>query len=330
MSIFSTTWFRERTGGAGVRRGLPGHEFWRALVADGRRLELIRSLCVLVLIFFLAQASARLVWSFLLPAPEPAPAITAPAATTPAVRRADDRVNDGARGEKLAALHLFGQPEPQADPEAEAAALSLAMVEAPETTLNLTLKGLLATADGRRGLAVIAERRGKDEVYGVGDTVPGNAEIEAIYPDRVLLRRAGNLETLYLEDRKEEPPVAARPRTRSRTPAAASPDSEPRRVSRSFVNSAMANLPDLARQVEVHIHNPEGGRHGFRLVAPGGSDFLETLGLQPNDILYEVNGIPLTDAGAAMVAFEELRNAREIRLVYERDGRQRSSTIAIR
>ncbi|MDF1613754.1 type II secretion system protein GspC [Desulfurivibrio dismutans] len=328
MSIFSTTWLRERTGGAGSwPTALPGREFWRALVANERRLEQFRTLCVLVLVIFLAQASARLVWAFLLPAPEPAPVISAPAATGPAARRSDGVAVDPARGEKLAALHLFGQPDPQADPEAEAAALSLAMVEAPETTLSLTLKGLLATADGRRGLAVIAERRGDDEVYGVGDTVPGNAEIEAIYPDRVLLRRAGQLETLYLEDRDEDLPVAGR-----RAPAAttAPAGGERRQVSRSFVNSTLANLPDLARQVEVYIHNPEGGRHGFRLAAPGGSDFLDILGLEPDDILYEVNGIPLSDAGAAMVAFEELRNAREIRLVFERDGQQRSSTIAIR
>lgn len=326
MNIFSTAWWRKRLPGGTV---LPGRDLWRTLANDERRLERIRSLCVLVLIILLAQAAAQLVWAVMTPAPQPAPAIAAPAPE----RRPASRDAGAAAGAQLAALHLFGQPAPPTAPGEEAPAAAPAMIDAPETTLSLLLKGLLASPTGRRGLAVIAERGrgGGEEVYAIGDTVPGNAVIEAVYPDRVLLRRAGRLETLFLEDRDDEPPptsVAPAGRSRAQSRAPAAPDRSA--VSRTFVDESLANLPALARQVEVHIHNPEGGRHGFRLVAPGGSDFLDQLGLQPNDILYEVNGIPLSDAGAAMIAFEQLRNAREIRLEYEREGRPQSRTITIR
>ncbi len=327
MSIYSTTWLRRRTKGVESWRSvLPGREFWRALVADERRLELIRTICVLALVILLSQASARLIWAFFVPAPAPAPEISAPAPAGPADRRPDRAREEDSRGEKLASLHLFGKPAPpQTESEVEA---MMAMVDAPETTLSLVLKGLLAYSTGDRGLAVIAEQGGEQEVYGIGDTVPGNAEIEAIYPDRVMLRRAGNLEALYLEDQDDELQAAIT----DPDPAAAadSGDDGPRVISRSFVDESLANMQDLARQVEIHIHNPSDGRHGFRLVAPGGSDFLDDLGLQPDDILYEVNGIELSDAGAGMEAFNELRNARQINLVYERDGQERSSTIAIR
>ena len=329
VSIYSTTWLRRRTKGVESWRSvLPGREFWRTLVADERRLELIRTLCVLALVIMLSQASARLVWAFFVPAPAPAPEISASAPAGPADRRPDRARVEDSRGEKLASLHLFGRPDPpQAESEMEA---MMAMVDAPETTLSLVLTGLLAYSTGDRGLAVIAEQGGEQEVYGIGDTVPGNAEIEAIYPDRVMLRRAGNLETLYLEDQDDELRAAITAGAAGPTTPADSGDDGPRMVSRSFVDESLANMQDLARQVQIHIHNPSGGRHGFRLVAPGGSDFLDDLGLQPDDILYEVNGIELSDAGAGMEAFSELRNARQINLVYERDGQERSSTIVIR
>lgn len=310
-------------------------DLWRSLLGSERRLGQLRNLSVILLIVLLAQASARFTWALFTPVPQLAPAGVALVETRAASRaNGSSPAEAAARAEKLAALHLFGRAEPQPTDAAATAAL----LEAPETTLSLTLKGLLATTSSERGWAVIAEkgRRGQDSVYVHGDTVPGNATIEAIFVDRVILRRAGQLETLYLEGRDEKQQVSAveprRPATTAaqrRTPAPAAPAG--RQLSRSYVDQTLANLPDLAREVEIHIHNPAGGRQGFRLVAPqGASSFLENLGLQSGDILYEVNGIPLSDAGAAMVAFEQLRDAPNIHLVFERDGAQQQSTIAIR
>ncbi|MFU8818319.1 MAG: type II secretion system protein GspC [Desulfurivibrio sp.] len=332
MKIISTAWLRElpeRMAPPGLRTALagPSPDRWRHLLADERLPGRVRVACLLLLIILLSQASARLTWDLLTPSlavpPESVGAPLRPGAAGGG-KPQGSVAEAAAMGEQLAALHLFGQAQPQ-QPQASATA----MIEAPETTLSLLLKGLVATSNGERGLAVIAEkgRRGGDGVYGIGDQVPGNATIEAIFVDRVILRRAGKLETLYLESREE----GATPRAAS-APAAgrSAPAGDQRQLSRRYVEQTLANLPDLARQVEVHIHNPEGGRHGFRLVAQQGSEFLNNLGLQPGDILYEINGIPLTDAGAAMVAFEQLRSARDIRLVFERAGAPQQINIAIR
>ena len=327
--MISTGWLRglpERVANPGWLAALGR---WRDWLADERQPARLRALCLLLLILLLAQAAARLTWDLLTPPPRVAPEIAVGRQSGPSAPRPDASGGQAAAlAEKLAALHLFGQ----AQPREQAAIEATAMIEAPETTLSLILKGLVATSDGERGLAVIAEkgRRGGEGVYGIGDTVPGNAAIEAIFADRVILRRAGKLETLYLETPEEG--VAVRAPTGRASPAATRTVAagDRRQISRRYVEQTLANLPDLARQVEVHIHNPEGGRHGFRLVAQQGSDFLNNLGLQPDDILYEINGIPLTDAGAAMVAFEQLRNARELRLILERDGAQRQINIAIR
>ncbi|HAR60730.1 MAG TPA: hypothetical protein DCS18_11115, partial [Alcanivorax sp.] len=71
-------------------------------------------------------------------------------------------------------------------------------VDAPDTRLSLELLGLFQTRDRDKSSAIIAEK-GKDaELFHIGDAIPGNAELEDIYADRVILRRQGRLETLRL------------------------------------------------------------------------------------------------------------------------------------
>lgn len=296
-----------------------GAELWRRLAPGERGLRRLRLGLALLLIVLLAQAAAKLTWALLSAAPAPPPEISQPSAPRPREAGGGAPAADAAAlGERLARPHLFGQSEAQAVAVAETAA----MIDAPETTLGLELKGVAAASAAKgRGLAVIAEksRAGSEDVYGIGDTVRGDAVLEVILVDRVLLRRAGLLEALFLKDM-----ATKNGSTPGRSLLRA------KQVSRQFVDRTFANLPVLAKQVEVHIHNPQDGRPGFRLVSPGGSEFLDTIGLQADDILYEINGIALTDPGAALTAFEQLREARNLRLVFERGGAERTLSVAIR
>lgn len=302
-----------------------GAELWRRLVPGELGLRWLRLGLVLLLIVLLSHAAAQLTWALLSAAPTPAPEISQPPAPrNPGAGSGSPAAAAAAMGERLAGLHLFGRAEAQA---VAAVAETAALIDAPETTLGLVLKGVAAASTaGDGGLAVIAEKSkgARDEVYGIGDQVPGNAVLEVILVDRVLLRRAGRLEALFLEEKEAGSGSAPR---RSLTPGV---PPGAKQISRQFVDQTLANLPALAQQVEVHIHNPQDGRPGFRLVAPGGSAFLDTLGLEAGDILYEINGIALTDPGAALTAFEQLREARDLRLVFERGGAEQTLSVAIR
>jgi general secretion pathway protein C len=74
----------------------------------------------------------------------------------------------------------------------------------PETNLRLSLRGVLA-ADGEfPGSALIEDDKGKTEAYLVGNELPGNAKLRTVFPNRVIIERAGKLENLYfpeLDDR---------------------------------------------------------------------------------------------------------------------------------
>jgi general secretion pathway protein C len=91
---------------------------------------------------------------------------------------------------KLTELHLFGQN------------LEQSLTNLPETTLQLDLKGIYSDPDEEMGSAIIAVPGQQDHVYLIGDTVPGGAVLLDIYEDRVILRRAGQLESLMLPQKK--------------------------------------------------------------------------------------------------------------------------------
>jgi len=86
--------------------------------------------------------------------------------------------------------HLFG--------EFRQTQTTITQVDAPETRLNLVLKGVLATIPMRHASAIIAlGKNGKEDTYSVGDTV-SSARLKEVHADRVILERGGRLETLRM------------------------------------------------------------------------------------------------------------------------------------
>lgn len=70
----------------------------------------------------------------------------------------------------------------------------------PETKLRLTLTGVSASSDTKSARALIEGPDRNTESYAIGDTVPGNATLHEVHPDRVVLSRGGKLETLGFPD----------------------------------------------------------------------------------------------------------------------------------
>lgn len=88
----------------------------------------------------------------------------------------------------VASVPLFGNPSMAAD---EAANKNL-----PTTNLQLVLRGVVADSDAAKSSAMIEEPSKPALSYNVGDTLPGNAVLNAVFTDHVVLKRNGQLETL--------------------------------------------------------------------------------------------------------------------------------------
>ncbi|MEE4299774.1 MAG: type II secretion system protein N, partial [Pseudomonadales bacterium] len=124
---------------------------------------------------------------------------------------------------QIAALNLFGVPRAD-DPDA-----AQRIADAPETRLQLELQGVFLADDPDASSVIVAERNRDGRLYRIGDRLPGNAVLVEVLGDRIVLRRAGQLETLkfldaapggaYLADAAEAatPRAAARGTTRGRT-----------------------------------------------------------------------------------------------------------------
>lgn len=262
-----------------------------------------------LLVIAVAASLAQLTWR-LVPAPPLAPA-------PPAATKAAAGMAAAPRLASLAALHLFGAP--QAAPPAAAA-----QIDAPETSLNLTLRGLFATDRKEASFAIIAEGRGTELPYRVGSSLPGGAVVHDILADRVVLERSGRYETLRLpKDRLE---------STATTPAAPSRDTAlaPAAVTqlRELRESVKSNPQELMNLAELQPVVQDGQLRGYRIRPRRHMEIFRAAGLTPNDVVTAVNGIPVTDPAQFAALTAQLSSATTLQLSVERpNGQHEEITI---
>lgn len=205
---------------------------------------------------------------------------------------------------ELAGAHLFGQPLAQPG----------GAVNAPETTLNLTLRGIFAL-DASRALAIIASGGGDEQPYRVGDTLPGGARVHEIVADKVILERDGRFETLTLpKESLEGGPATAggvSGGTGTRAPAARLAE---------IRNQLKANPAQALGMNAVQPVVENGQLKGYRLADNPYTPVLREAGLMPGDVVTRVNGIAVTDQARGAEVLNQLSNAGRIDLEVERGG----------
>jgi general secretion pathway protein C len=280
----------------------------------------------------LALALARLLTVFLDgAAPDVPPA--APMTVEQLVRGAE------AGAASIASWHLFGNALPTADPRAVAAA--------PDTGLDLVLKGVFAGDEPASGRALIADGEGHESHYQVGDEVAAGVRLDGVYPDRITLSRNGAIEALRLprpegaasgEGGAPAPgslAAAIVPEQRTPlpgTPAAPVPFVQPMVSTGAFDWTAETaklgvDAQQLAREVSV-LPVLEGGRFvGVRLQGGRDSPLVARLGLEPGDVVTAVNGIELDSPARAAEVARSLSQARAATVTVRRDGKSQQLSV---
>jgi general secretion pathway protein C len=113
--------------------------------------------------------------------------LSAPAATQAAPAYPPGPTTTPIELAEVATWHLFGEP-----PHPDAANGT------PETTLGLTLTGIVFVGTEHAGSAIIASSDGSQKPYVVGDTLPGGAVLAAVLHRKVIIELAGRRESLSL------------------------------------------------------------------------------------------------------------------------------------
>ena len=261
----------------------------------------------LLLVVWIASILASLTWDLLSPdeviEPVEVVANTAPVAANPERQLIS----------QMPGWHLMGVAS-----QGSAPVQASTPVAAPETKLKLILRGVLASDDPQNARAIIADPRGKELQYGLGDKLPGNAELSEVHPDRIILMRNGRYETLRLpKDKKTTSKVASRS-VSARRPVA----SPQQRLSnaRQQLSQSPAKLSNLIRATPKR---GEGGKTIGYVLSPGRDpDLFSQVGLQPGDVAIQINDIKLDNPSNSARALKSMQRGETVTVTVLRNDQE--------
>jgi len=260
--------------------------------------------------------------------------------------------NNGGKSVNISALqslNLFGQYNEQAKET-----VIEQITDAPETRLQLTLSGIVASDQVEIAAAVI-ENKGKQETYGIGDIIKGTrASLEQVLIDRVIIKQSGRLETLMLDGADFNQPAQSVSNKKANKNASNLRNSAQNSKRLQQVNSqnspqklvakskpsivdhrANKNLSRSAQRLRTDLKNDPGkitdylrisparkaGKIvGYRLSPGKDPEFFKLSGLKSGDIAVQMNGYDLLVPIEAAQAMSALKTERDISLLVERQN----------
>jgi len=279
----------------------------------------------LLMVILVAKSASNLTWIIFAPAEQGnAAGMTRQSVSQAPVEGTQVRLRT------VADLHLLGVAS-------KAPIISDAPIEATETKLKLTLRGVFAATDPLHAMAIIADARGDEKVYKKSETIFSGVTLYEIYPDKVILERGGSFETLSLpreelEGSSSQPAMVstrtARPTTR-KTQAG---------VARTRTVKAGKRLEQLKEKLttepaefwkEVRIEPVQDENNQIKGYSFNHNDqqVMTALGLRPGDVIVEVNGNPVSDPSVLSSLITDLGSQQSISLGIERNGQREDLNI---
>lgn len=190
---------------------------------------------------------------------------------------------------------------------------------APETKLNLVLKGVRASADGT-GVAMIVMPNNRLNIFAPGETILDGVVLDSVYGDRVTLRKNGQIEALLMASGADRLAVLS-------SPGEPAPNASGRRqsVGDELISTTASNF--LANLVINPVHRGQEFV-GYEVGDRGDHALLEQSGLQSGDIILSIDGVPVGSTSPGDLAMR-LSSLRKVRLRVDRDGRLIDQVFAL-
>lgn len=262
----------------------------------------------IALVLFAAYAAAQLTWRFI---PDSEASISTPQLAT-TIKTAANAVDGGIDANRLVSYHLFGQANKRTQVEQGASVVRA-------TRLPLTLRGLVASDRPDTARAIIVAPNAGELPYAIGATLPGNARLEEIHTDKIILSRNGQLETLLMEKDSDGVDFSVVPMPAS-VDVGASAD-EVIATPDQFRDALLHEPESIAGLVNTVPQTDDEGRLiGFQLQPGRDAGFLQRFGMEPGDVLTSVNGIQLDSPVRALEVMRELGEAGQVRVEVLRNG----------
>ena len=286
---------------------------------------------ITLLLVYIAYLSAKITWL----------AVPTSSFATNQTKRVDAKspTNYNVDINAIQKLNLFGHYDEQPVAKVD----EVISEEAPETSLNLTLKGVVASTDINTAAAIV-ENSGKQETYGIGDNIKGTrAVLERVYNDRILIKISGRLETLMIEGIdynqqitpvvstknkvKKEPVKSKRKSMNALSMKAQQAKRVDQRKNKQLVKKArdlkktlLNNNGKLTDYLKISPKRVGGKIVGYRLMPGKDINFFKEAGLKSGDLAIGMNGYDLTQIAEAAQAMQSLRTEKEVSLLLDRNG----------
>jgi general secretion pathway protein C len=298
-------------------------------MAQPRRARRIRQVVLLLVIVWMLLSLTRLLWA-LVPNAENNN-VAPPTVINPLSAGSSRAIVAPVDIDRMVAWHLFGEAGATAQAVIEAATEvetdSREGIEdgARETSLQLKLRGIVASTEDGLGYAII-ENANQQAIYMVEDKLPvrGNVVLAKVMPRQVVLDNGGTYELLVLFEEStlgtEEPRPAqvAAPAVSENIDKRG--DDQATRLAQSYRQRLYQNPQSLAEVVNVSAVRENGALLGYR-VSPGkDQEQFAQLGFKMGDVVTSVNGVSLDNPTNTMVLFNDMRSAKEAVFELKRDG----------
>lgn len=292
----------------------------------------IPGVVTLIAIALLSYSLASLTWKFV-PVPETQVSAVSPSqainrrSTTP--RRAPQLA------QQIEQMHIFGKFEKK-KPKPKAPIIA-ANVEVPETKLNLKLRGVFASTNPKNASAIIADAKGVEESYKIGDDVVGRAILREVFVDKVILERNGRLETLKLPVETQPGLTTAstsrgsprRSLSPSNTALSPSNSAETSEMLRGYRDALINDPQSVMGLVRAEPFRKNGKLHGFRIRPGKDRQLLRKFGLRSGDVVTSINGVAMNNPLKALEVMRDLSSATDLTVDIERRGVPQSFSFSI-
>lgn len=247
------------------------------------------------------------------------------------------------------------------------ATVSQQTIDAPKTTLNLELQGIFTAENPADSTAIVAQRGQAGELYRIGDRLPGNATLEAVYDDHILIKRGARTEKLPFADsligagfsqtstpnsttqnasltRSLSTPAQTgtsrleqvRERIARRSQEIAQQRSAPRGQPANDLREAISQFQDRLEKEPAAVMDELGVQavetdsgSGYRISGELAQSQLRQAGLQEGDVVLSVNGQRAAAVANDRQLMDQVMQSDRVRVEVQRDDRRFFVTVPV-
>ena len=223
----------------------------------------------------------------------------------------------------IAKYHIFGSKEILTD----------VPLMQTQTSLDLNLSGTMSGVDETQGIAYIANNRGEQKKFRVGDSVFELATLKEIYKNHVVLSHNGRNERLALSENTKISTLTKTKKVGSNMPKSSVMKHLNGAQNRNWQQMMdqqkfdPSKISSIVGNVNI-VTNQTGQVKGLRVSNLAQGDLLTKHGLKSNDIITAINGNKVSSANMLSIK-QTLENNPNATVTIKRNGKIQNIQINI-